>query len=83
MEKAIKAVEEKKIGLYKASREFNVPKTTLRQYLKDSNKFAKSGNNILLGRSTDLPEEMEQQLVNHILQMKSGFMYFKQRILRN
>ena len=42
-EKTIKAVEEKKIGLYKASREFNVPKTTLRRHLNDSNKFAKNG----------------------------------------
>ena len=32
MTKAIKAVEEKKICLYKALREFNIPKTTLRQH---------------------------------------------------
>lgn len=40
MESAIAAVRAKKMGLKKASKEFNVPKTTLGRRVRDKNKMA-------------------------------------------
>ncbi|XP_076043601.1 uncharacterized protein LOC143026680 isoform X2 [Oratosquilla oratoria] len=40
MQNAISAVKEKKMGLKKASKEFNVPKTTLRRRVKEKNMIA-------------------------------------------
>lgn len=40
MDSAIAAVREKKMGLKKASKEFNVPKTTLGRRVRDKNKIA-------------------------------------------
>lgn len=39
MQNAISAVKEKKMGVKAASKEFNVPKTTLRRRVKEKNKI--------------------------------------------
>lgn len=72
MQQAITAIKEKKMGFLKASKEFQVPKTTLRRHVLNQNKVAKDGK-IHLGRTTDLPEILENQLVKHIFQMEARF----------
>ena len=43
MQQAITAIKEKKMGFLKASKEFKVPKTTLRRHFFNQNKVAKDG----------------------------------------
>ena len=47
MQLAIKDVRENKMEFLKASKEFNVPKTTLRRHSHDQNKIAKMEENTL------------------------------------
>lgn len=72
MEAAMAAVRGRTWGLNKAAKEHNVPKATLKRHLDNANKFAVAGKKHL-GRRCDLPEEVEQQLVEYILQMESRF----------
>ena len=72
MELAIKAVNDKQMGFLKASKCYNVPKTTLRRHLKGSNQYAVGGKKHL-GRQIDLPEHLEEQLVQHVLELEARF----------
>ena len=72
MQQAVKAIQEKKMGLLKASKQFHVPRTTLARHLKGTNKFAKAGIKHS-GRKADLPELLEKELVDHILKLESRF----------
>ena len=69
---AIKAVQENKMGFRKASKEFNVPKTTLRKHFHDQNKTTKNGRKHI-GRTPDLSQVLEKQLTDHVLQMEARF----------
>lgn len=70
MKQAISAVRAGRFGLNKAAKHFNVPKATLRRHLHGSNVRAKEGLKTL-GRSADLPADIEQDLVDHILLLES------------
>ena len=72
MTRAIDVVQAGKMGTKKAAKEFSVPKTTLIRGLKGCNKFAHGGSKIL-GRSTDLPRYIENELANHVKEMESRF----------
>ena len=72
MKQAISAVKSERLGLNKAAEHFNVPKATLIRHLHGSNKFARDGLKTL-GRSADLPADIEQDLVDHILLLESRF----------
>lgn len=63
------------IGLNAAARGNSVPKATLRRYVFDSN-FKQ------LGRNTDLPLELEEQLAQHILHMEAMFYGFSTQSVR-
>ena len=66
------AVRENKMRFLKASKGFNVPKTTLRRHFHDQNKIAKNGRKHI-GRIPDLPQVLEKQLADHVLQMEAKF----------
>jgi len=51
-------------GLNAAAKAYGVPKATLKRHLLGSNKTARDGFK-QLGRSTDLPVELEEQLAQH------------------
>ena len=72
MELAINAIKQNKIGFLKASKIFNVPKSTLRRHSKEQNILGNGGHKHL-GRHVDLPSDIEKQLVQHILELESRF----------
>jgi len=72
MQKAIEAVKDNTLGLNKAAKFFCVPKATLQRHVHGTNKRAREGMKSL-GRSTDLPLEIENDLVEHILLLESRF----------
>ena len=72
MKLAIKATNENPMGYLKASKVYNVPKSTLRRHLKGTNTHAKGGEKHL-GRQVDLPAHIEQQVVQHVLELESRF----------
>ena len=72
MRHAIETVRDGTMGTKKAAKQFDVPKTTLLRRLKNTNKIA-LGSRKMLGRSTDLPEEIENQLAKHIEDMEARF----------
>lgn len=72
MKSALEAVRQTTMGLNEAARNFNVPKATLQRHLKGFNKRSKDGKN-QLGRSQDLPDDIENDLVSHIMTMESRF----------
>ena len=72
MKSAIKAVRQNQLGLNQAAKHFVVPKATLQRHVKGLNKRSQEGKK-QLGRSQDLTDEIEQDLVSHILLMESRF----------
>lgn len=72
MKSAIEAVRQSRMGLNKAAKHFSVPKATLQRHVKGLNKRSQEGKK-QLGRSQDLPDEIEHDLVSHILLMESRF----------
>jgi hypothetical protein len=50
MKAAIKAIGNREMGSYKASRFFNVPQTTLQRYVKDQRKSSSETVKTKLGR---------------------------------
>lgn len=70
---AVKAVKDKVMGYQKASNQFNVPKSTLRDYVKNVNKNPEELVNVKLGRRTTLSKEMETELVTYCLEMDKRF----------
>ena len=60
------------MGFYKAAKEFQVPKTTLKRHVNSQNKLAKNVKKHI-GITPDLPEVIEKQLADHILQIEAGF----------
>jgi len=72
MKSAIEAVRQTQMGLNQAAKYFVVPKATLQRHVKGLNKRSREGEKQLC-RPQDLTEEMEQDLVSHILLMESRF----------
>ncbi|XP_055903963.1 tigger transposable element-derived protein 6-like [Eupeodes corollae] len=70
MIKAISAYKDKKMGFLKASKEFNVPKTTLRRLVAEDNKPLDKVVSAKLGRKPIFPLELEESLVDYTLQME-------------
>lgn len=69
---AVHAVEEG-LGINKAADMFNIPKTTLKRRLKHTR------DSKCIGRPHDLPKEVEEDLVKHLLHLENmfyGYVYF-------
>lgn len=73
MEEAIKVVREKKMGTKKASKTFNVPRTTLQTLSKKESLTPAKAAATKLGRKTILGDDLEQELVRYILAMEQKF----------
>ncbi|XP_042204018.1 MFS-type transporter clz9-like [Homarus americanus] len=82
MQNAISAVKEKKMGVKAASKEFNVPKTTLRRRVKEKNKIATGSTKMLGPLTTVFSNEQEEELVAHILSMEDRFFGLTTRDVR-
>jgi hypothetical protein len=50
-------------GFLRASKYFYVPKGSLERYVKDTSRFLEELVNVLLGRRTVLPAELENKLL--------------------
>lgn len=69
---ALKAVEEKKMGIQKAAKEFKVPKSTLSD-------LASGATKTILGRPTVLSQQEEEVIVERLILLSSwGFPLGKQ-----
>jgi hypothetical protein len=62
MQVAIKAMRNKEMDSYTASRVFNVPQTTLERYIKDLDKRSNEAIKPKLGRKLVLPCEAKNDL---------------------
>lgn len=67
MKEAIKKYNEGALQFNEACRIYNVPKPTFRRHLKGLNLHQR------IGRPKDLTEEMEKELISHVLQLESKF----------
>ncbi|XP_011860377.1 PREDICTED: tigger transposable element-derived protein 6-like, partial [Vollenhovia emeryi] len=67
MNEALQKHRNGEIGFNEACRRFNIPKPTLRRYLKGLNKRTK------FGRPNDMSPEMEEILAQHLVNLESCF----------
>ncbi|KAJ4440331.1 hypothetical protein ANN_08470 [Periplaneta americana] len=72
MIKAITSVREKKMGLRKAVKLYNVPQTTLQRFV-NNNMSPEECVKLKIGRKTVLPAELEKQLVEFLVEMDNRF----------
>lgn len=72
MEKALASLRQNEMGLNEAARAYAIPKATLSRHLKEQNK-AVTGSIKHLGRFTYLTAGIEQELVEHCLQLEKMF----------
>lgn len=72
MERAIAAVSNGDMGINAACRTYGVSKPTLKRRLDGKNIFT-TDNKKVFGRPQDLPSEIEEQLVQHILDLERMF----------
>ncbi|CAK1594384.1 unnamed protein product [Parnassius mnemosyne] len=72
MEKAISVVRNEEMGFLKASKEFKVLRSTLKQRVKGINK-AVENIKVLGSRRPNFSPEQEEELVQHILVMEKRF----------
>jgi hypothetical protein len=73
MVRAVKAVRDKEMGLLKASKMFNVPRETLKDYVKSRGKEVEHLVTMRMGRKPVLPAQIENKLVNYCLLMEMNF----------
>jgi len=73
MKAAIKAIRNREMGSYKASRFFKVPQTTLERYVKDQQKNSSETVKTKLGRKQVLRCEAENDVAEHCLLMERKF----------
>lgn len=73
MKKAIEAVRSKSMGYKKAVKEFQIPRSTLKRLVKDSEESLDSLVHKPLGRKPILPRELEEKLVEYILIMEAKY----------
>ena len=67
---AIKSVKDSKMGYLKASKTYNVPKTTLIRRVQGKNKIAKGVNKFLGNKESILPKNIEDELYSYIISME-------------
>lgn len=67
MEEALTKLSQGVIGFNEAHRKYGIPKPTLRRHFKGLNK------NVKFGRPKDMSENMEQELVAHVLKLEASF----------
>ncbi|KAJ4425644.1 hypothetical protein ANN_27840 [Periplaneta americana] len=72
MIKVITSVREKKMGLRKAVKLYNVPQTTLQRFV-NNNMSPEECVKLKIGRKTVLPAELEKQLVEFLVEMDNRF----------
>ncbi|KAJ4446552.1 hypothetical protein ANN_13249 [Periplaneta americana] len=72
MIKAITSVREKKMGLRKAVKLYNVPQTTLQRFI-NNNMSPEECVKLKIERKTVLPAELEKQLVGFLVEMDNRF----------
>jgi hypothetical protein len=65
--------KKKRNGYLKASNILDVPKTTLKDYVKNKKETPEDMVNVRLGGKTVLPEPIEDELVNYCLEMDKRF----------
>ncbi|CAH2092167.1 unnamed protein product [Euphydryas editha] len=73
MKKAVEAVRTKEMGYKKAVKLFNVPRATLKDYVKKSDKPIEDIVSAKMGRKPILPVELEEELVGYCLQMEKNY----------
>lgn len=73
MRKAVNSVKNKEMGLLKASKIYNVPRSTLKDYVKKDSSDLENVINVPLGRKPVLAPDIEGQLVNYCLIMEKSF----------
>lgn len=73
MREAVLAVKRKEMGLLKASKTFNVPRSTIKDYVKKTEEELEKLLEVPLGRKPVLPSEIEDELVEYCLQMEVSF----------
>lgn len=69
LDSAIKAYNNREGGLNQIARQYQIPKATLKRHLDGVNKFAK-GPKKCFGRMPALPQELENELVAHVLDLE-------------
>lgn len=69
MKEAVTAVKKKEMGLLKASKAFNVPRSTLKDYVKKHEDELQTLLDVPLGRRPVLSLDVEKQLVEYCLEM--------------
>lgn len=79
---AITAVREKKMGYLKASKIYQVPRTTLFRLSQNTIVPAEKAATTRLGRKCILGENLEQELVDYVLRMEAKFYGLTMKDLR-
>lgn len=74
MAKAIDAVRTKKMGWKKASKQFNLPKSTLRRLSQMKYGTPEEAARVVRGRPTILGKDIEKELVQYCLAMEASFL---------
>jgi hypothetical protein len=82
MSKAIEAIRSGEMGLKKASKVFNVPRTTLQRRCKTSEDIRMAAEKRLGSKSTVFTCAMEDELVSHMKTMESMLFGFTPKRLR-
>lgn len=82
MVQAVAAIKEKKMGYLKASKTYNVPRSTLENYVKHKSKDVQALLETKLGRKSVLGEDLEKELVKYCKVMEERFFGLKIRDIR-
>jgi hypothetical protein len=81
MIRAINSIREKKMGLKKAVKQFNVPKTTLKRYANQTSKTPEECVATRIGRKSILPPALEEELVDYVLELEKRFFGFTPSVI--
>jgi hypothetical protein len=73
MSRALDSVRNGDMGVNEAARTYDVPRATLQRRVKGKNSFAVEHKKII-GSTSDVPEEVEQELVSHVLKVEEFFL---------
>ena len=82
MKEAVAAVKEKKMGYLKASKFYNVPRSTLENYVNHKSKSVEDLLSTKLGRKSTLGDQMESELVEYCKLMDQRYFGLKLRDVR-
>ncbi|KAJ8932518.1 hypothetical protein NQ314_014610 [Rhamnusium bicolor] len=82
MQRAIVAVRQQEMGTLKASKTFDVLRSTLQRSAKKVELDPEEAATIKLGRKTVLDDEVEEELVRYILLMEAKFYGLTRKDLR-